>query len=314
MELNVYAEELTDEAIDLICGMYNDAYSEIIDYLSDVLDYDKNPNFSKIPLNEVLNTIYGILDDLGADIEIIAANKIEEAVEMGYSENEYAYLLAIGIVKSLEEIFEETGADKVIGVSDSLIKETVKDLVNATDNAKFTLTQLIKETFSKHNALSFLVGANTVLSTAVKNQITSTGLKLSIQNGVIGIVDRAGRRWKLHTYVDMLVKTKYHQARVQGMKEFYRKNGYGDLAIIPRVGSIDDCANFEGAIISLSGDNPDYPSYDELQDTNMIFHPRCRHIPIPIYDIDALSDKDYEYWEEHEDEFEDILEDYMDDY
>ena len=106
MELNVYAEELTDEAIDLICGMYNDAYSEIIDYLSDVLDYDKNPNFSKIPLNEVLDTIYEMLDDLGADIEIIAANKIEEAVEMGYSENEYAYLLAMGIVKSLEEIFE----------------------------------------------------------------------------------------------------------------------------------------------------------------------------------------------------------------
>ena len=312
--LNVYAEQLTDEAIDSITGVYNDAYSELSRYLSEVLDYNKNPNFSKVPLNKILARVSEIINNLREDIEILATEKIEEGVEIGYAENEYAFLIATGVVTTLQEVFKKTDSSIVGKLSATIIGETIADLVGATENAEYMITQIIKQTSTQHLMIGLLGNYNKVMADQILKQITSSGLEVTIKNGIIGIVDKAGRRWKLNTYVDMLVKTKYHKARVEGMKEFYRQNGFGDLAVIPRVGSLDACSNYEGMVISLSGDTPDYPSYDELQSTNMIFHPRCRHIPVPIYEINNMDSKDYDYWMEHMDEFESTLEENLDDY
>ena len=62
--LNVYAEQLTDEAIDSITGVYNDAYSELSRYLSEVLDYNKFGGYSSLDLYNSNRVIKRAVDDL----------------------------------------------------------------------------------------------------------------------------------------------------------------------------------------------------------------------------------------------------------
>ena len=64
-----------------------------------------------------------------------------------------------------------------------------------------------------------------------------------------------------------------------------------DLAIIPSKGAKDHCKNFEGMIISLTGLTKNYPTYDQLKATNLVFHPRCKHNPIPVRPT-ILTDED----------------------
>ncbi len=79
----------------------------------------------------------------------------------------------------------------------------------------------------------------------------------------------------------MVVRTKMQQAYIEGVKEETKTRGV-DLAVVSSHGATDSCGHFEGAIISLRGETPDYPTYDDLLSTNAIFHPNCMHTVNPI--------------------------------
>lgn len=107
------------------------------------------------------------------------------------------------------------------------------------------------------------------------------------REGVTAFVDKAGRRWSLHTYCSMVSRTTSRQAEVLAVltadpeQDLYRISSHGTTCGI--------CAPYEGRVYSKSGTNPDYPPLADafgkvdpggpntLTNTWLNIHPCCRH-------------------------------------
>lgn len=111
------------------------------------------------------------------------------------------------------------------------------------------------------------------------------------QNGVTAFVDKAGRRWRLHTYASMVTRTTTRQAEVLTV---LTQNPDHDLYTIS--GSSDPCglcAPYQRRVYSRSGKDKRFPPLadafgkidpngsNELTNTWLNIHPNCRCAVIP---------------------------------
>lgn len=282
----------------ILLDLYKNAYQEIYNNLLKTLDYDRNPNFSDVSIYSMMKQIEYILEGLNVDIKAVVPQMIVDSVEYGYKTSVDAYFVGMGLTgvaldQAIRDFpFSSLGKE----MAERLAKDTMKDLLAVTNNTEYTVKKLIREAFNKHMATQNLLNKDFhAMAAVIKKELTGTGLKVFVKDGIIAIVDKAGRRWKLDTYIDMAVKTKFHQAKINGMKEYTKNTGECDLAVIPRNGALDDCNLYEGMIISLTGATDGFKSFDDLQASNRIFHPRCRHYPAPIRGLDNLPKEDVAY-------------------
>lgn len=107
------------------------------------------------------------------------------------------------------------------------------------------------------------------------------------REGVTAFTDRAGRRWSLHTYGSMVLRTTSRQAEVLAV---LTQNPEHDLYQISMHGSTCPlCAPLEGRVYSKSGRDPDFPPLaaafgkmdragpDDLSNSWLNIHPNCLH-------------------------------------
>lgn len=89
-------------------------------------------------------------------------------------------------------------------------------------------------------------------------------------------VDASGRTWDTDAYVDMLVNTTAERTRREGYMEGLAKNGDDLVKVVAADGEMCDvCAEWDGKILSISGADSRFPSYQDAVDEGM-FHPNCR--------------------------------------
>ena len=111
------------------------------------------------------------------------------------------------------------------------------------------------------------------------------------REGVTAFVDKAGRRWSLHTYCSMVSRTTSRQAEVLSVltadpeQDLYRISSHGTTCAL--------CAPYEGRVYSKSGTSPDYPPLSDafgkqdpngpntLTNTWLNMHPGCYHSILP---------------------------------
>ena len=105
--------------------------------------------------------------------------------------------------------------------------------------------------------------------------------------GITGFVDKAGRHWDMSTYAEMATLTAVERATRYGYVETMQEYGY-DLAIISaHAGACPLCEDWENVVISVSGNNPNYPSMGDAE-AGGCFHPRCLHDISTYYgDLDS---------------------------
>ena len=107
------------------------------------------------------------------------------------------------------------------------------------------------------------------------------------REGVTAFVDRAGRRWSLHTYGSMVLRATSRQAEILAV---LTENPDHDLYQITRHGTTCPlCAPLEGRVYSRSGLDPDFPPLtaafgkmdpagpDTLANSWLNIHPNCLH-------------------------------------
>lgn len=137
------------------------------------------------------------------------------------------------------------------------------------------------------------------LQAAAKMQAAGRGVFRSLpdlvsqlhREGVTAFVDKAGRRWSLHTYGSMVLRTTSRQAEVLAVltadpeQDLYKISSHGSTCPI--------CAPLEGRVYSRSGQNPDFPPLaaafgkidpngpEDLSNTYLNIHPNCKHVLTP---------------------------------
>lgn len=108
------------------------------------------------------------------------------------------------------------------------------------------------------------------------------------REGVTAFVDKAGRKWSLHTYGAMVSRTTARQA---GVLSSLTADPEHDLyQISSHSTSCPVCAPYEGRVYSKSGLDPDFPPLaaafgkidsdgpDTLVNTYLCIHPNCLHV------------------------------------
>lgn len=104
--------------------------------------------------------------------------------------------------------------------------------------------------------------------------------------GVTGFTDRAGKKWDMSTYSKMVARTTTMESHLEGTKTRLLENGHDLVQISKHSSPCKLCAPWEGKIVSLSGNDKDYPSMDDATAAGL-FHPNCRHAYGLYIDIDA---------------------------
>lgn len=216
--------------------------------------------------------------------------EVEKAILNSFKDGQAHTLLTIGEA--------ETFADARRGVTQSLFQkrkvesifqDTFSDLLYATNNTDVRLKRIIRETAADRVQLGVArqMGWKQV-SNDLEKRLVKEGLSKTIKtDGFVGVVDKAGRRWQLETYTDMLVETKMRDAYIEGVRTEGLEFGT-DLAIISGHGAKDACGQWEGVIISMNGMTEGLPTYDDALGSGQVFHPRCQHHLMPYRSMDLI--------------------------
>lgn len=265
---------------------FDKSYSTIYRKLSVSLDFKSNPMFLAISVYSLYKYLDSEFRSLDADIQNDVSKEIEQAYFLGFAMGLMAYYDSMKISYTFKSVMVEVPAlvDKAILIK--LKKVAMKDLLQVTKNTDYMTKKLIQQTMTKHLTIQHMRNIDRKdLANAIIKDLTGKKLQGDIQKNMVAIVDKAGRRWNVDSYVDMVTRTKVQEIYVKGMQNFADKNsGHGDLAVIPHSPlTVDACLEYEGMIISMTGATEGYPTYEELRSTGNIFHPRCRHTPQPYW-------------------------------
>lgn len=165
---------------------------------------------------------------------------------------------------------------------DKLITDTCDDLLQATqfmsEQAKRFVRVKTSEVMQLQQALR---NGNKQLAYSIARRLEEGKLANdAYSQAFTGIVDKAGRRWNLGTYSEMVARTKVMQAHIKGTAEQGFELGY-HLYIISSHNAIDACSKWEGIVISV-GEDLGYPDYFDIAASNECFHPNCKHHITPI--------------------------------
>lgn len=122
------------------------------------------------------------------------------------------------------------------------------------------------------------------------------------RDGVTGFVDRAGRKWNLHSYCNMACRTTSAQADTAAVLTADPEH---DLyKVLPNGTTCKICAAAQGRVYSKSGTNPNFPPLssifgkvdplgaDDLSNTYWNIHPNCLHSIVPWTPIDEEEEKE----------------------
>ena len=147
------------------------------------------------------------------------------------------------------------------------------DLNNSLNSAERRILRQFDDKYAD------IIGAvSSKMSTGVTTTRQAVGEALTefADEGIDCFIDRGGHRWTLENYSEMAVLTAIERSTIAGYVDTMEEYGY-DLAIIDgHAGACPICEAWEGVIVSVSGNNPDYPSLDEAESAGC-FHPRCMH-------------------------------------
>lgn len=119
-------------------------------------------------------------------------------------------------------------------------------------------------------------------------KIASDIKQIVADQGVAALTDKGGRQWTLDRYAEMLTRTKIVEARNTGLGHKLAQNGF-DLVEVSSHGATDVCGDWEGKILSLSGQTDGYPTVDEAT-ADGLFHPNCEHaVNAIVPDLSTLT-------------------------
>jgi hypothetical protein len=274
---------------DKVAKNLDKAYREMLDYV--VLQLAFNPSNPKaIRQAEIMRQVNMMIKDLNKNM----AEDIEKLIKKTFRDGQAYQLLSVGEADTWTDAVKATSFNRIQqGKIKALMSDTYGDILLATNNTSVAIQGVVRDAVRDIAQYHSLQNTNYAQQAReLKKGLTKKGLSEKVvKNGFVGIVDRAGRKWDVGTYSEMVIKTKTNQAFMEGIEHEMEEMGF-DLAIISDHGASDACANWEGIVISMTGATEGYPTLDDVRATNEIFHPNCEHTVHPIRSLDMLPDSE----------------------
>lgn len=120
------------------------------------------------------------------------------------------------------------------------------------------------------------------LKKMVQSKIKKLNLIDPLHGGRLAIMckDKILRYYQPAAWSETIARTRARAAQEEGLHNKMKEVGF-DLVKVSIGGSGDPCSNWEGLILSITGETPGYTTVDDAQGSGEIFHPRCVHSTSP---------------------------------
>jgi len=146
--------------------------------------------------------------------------------------------------------------------------------------AKIALTQsnvkILRTTMDAYRDIIAESTTGILVGTDTRRQAAQKALNKFANQGITGFTDRAGRNWDMSSYVEMATRSASGRAAIQGHIDRQVQEGRDLVVISDHPSECPLCRPYEGEILSISGNNPEYGALDTAV-SNGLFHVNCRH-------------------------------------
>lgn len=223
--------------------------------------------------------------------DAVIQREVADLLERAHVKGQAQALLSLGEASTLAEATKGVSFSLLAQRSvEALVTDTFEDVLALTNRTDIRIKKTIREASGEIMRINAIqqIGYDTNKKQLME-KLLKQGFSKKVQENFKGVTDSAGRKWKLDSYVSMLVQTKIQQSYIEGVRTEATERGV-DLAMISSHSAKDACSNYEGTVISMNGQTPGYRTLSDLRGTNLIFHPRCRHTITPLRSFDLLPE------------------------
>lgn len=109
-----------------------------------------------------------------------------------------------------------------------------------------------------------------------RRQAAQAALNRLTTQGVMTVRDASGRTWRASSYIEMAARTELAHAHTKGATDRYKALDEDLVIVSDSPEECDDCAPWEGEVLSLTGRTRNYPTLDEAE-ADGLMHPNCTH-------------------------------------
>ncbi len=184
------------------------------------------------------------------------------------------------------EIMIKDSGLAVKGGFGGLHKEAIQVLAENTDQILDNITNVIgRQTQDIYRNLALERVRGTVVGYDTWQEVARNYRIRLAEQGITGFTDRAGRKWNMKSYAQMVARTTTMEAHLQGTNNRLLEQGHDLIKISSHNSSCPLCSPWQGRILSLSGKSKKHPSLAEARDAGL-FHPNCRHAYGLYIDLD----------------------------
>ncbi|WP_301389435.1 phage minor capsid protein [Enterococcus entomosocium] len=220
------------------------------------------------------------------------AARILETRVAGITERQLKEALLLGLLMYFEDIgspISVAEAREILSLSASgtqLVSEVTRMLNHTPANTSARIERIVGQAYSQELLLQVADQRDNerLLELYMLTETEDEFAAALEEEGFVGIVDSAGRRWKPDVYAMMVLRTMLRESTVAMQKEQAKSDGF-DLAWISDHNVDNPCNLWENTIISLNGIDSRFPTYEEAKATLEVFHPNCQHYLNVIRDL-----------------------------
>lgn len=200
------------------------------------------------------------------------------------------------VIASIDDLIKADNIADVLPPTSQRIIDTLKAFENkAIGDISQTGSTMIQFLNSKYeSAVNQVISDKLATGESIRETITKTA-KIFKKDGVESFRDKAGRKWTIEAYSQMVVRSNARQTATQ--TQFDRLDEYDiDLVeISSHLGARPKCEPYQGRVYSRSGSNPNYPPFSDTSygEIDGLFGINCGHSMYPYKEGTKKTFKPY---------------------
>ncbi len=275
--------------IDLIL-VYRDAYQTLMARLTAQEVRGLSTAHTKALLSDI--------EEIISQLKQYQLDWINHTIPLGYQEGSDAVVDKLTKRYGMTDINVSFGGIHTQAVN-AIVRDTFNDIAAATNFMAENLKQAIRNAAKEQYQIGLITGeTQRGMTKGLVGELNKKGFtayldekgryiplreyaNTLLSEQWVGFVDKAGRRWDLLNYSEMLTRTKVLEATNVGTENRLTQNGM-DLVLISSHHADDWCRFYENRVFSISGKSSEYPPLSQVPNGGCPMHPRCKHSETPF--------------------------------
>lgn len=169
------------------------------------------------------------------------------------------------------------GAPRVPAVADVIGLPSVEQIAQRLAGDIATATRTVtRSQDAMYRSLVNAVITKTMPTAAHRAEAAQQILDQVAELGIIGLVDKAGRRWNLVSWMQMAARTAAQHAAVSARAQLLAANGQNLVLVTTQVHCCDKCAPYDGTLLAIGPTTQPVAGTLAEAIAHGLLHPNCR--------------------------------------